>query len=308
MHINITDSENGGNKGSSAQLVHYLEKENRQDLKEESYKEPEYWFNSFQQNIPPYEVRIALDSNIAKLSKSDAKFFLINVSPSRKELAFLREQFGQDKLKMKLKEYAGSVMNEYALNFRRPGIESSQDLLWFGKIEEHRYYSHKDPEVKQGLKKRGELKEGDQWHIQIIVSRKDVTNSIKLSPMNKSRGKNQEHSQKVGQFDRKAFAESGERLFDQKFGFKRGLKETFHYTNTMKNGTLEQKMAVLKEERPGREQSSKPQQDAVLLNADDIPAVRETLLDSLLIRTDQDYSIANFKKKKRRKRDRGMHL
>ncbi|TQM49660.1 hypothetical protein BDE36_1385 [Arcticibacter tournemirensis] len=306
MHINITDSENGSNKGSSSQLVHYLEKENRvSDL----MQEPERWFNQDRQDIQPYEVRTSLDNNIAKLSSSDAKFFLINVSPSRKELAWLKELYGEEAMKAKLKEYAVSVMDEYARNFRRPGIESSKDLLWFGKIEEHRYYSHKDPEVKQGIRKRGELKDGDQWHIQIVVSRKDITNRIKLSPMNKSRGRNQGHSLKVGQFDRKTFAASRERIFDEKFGFDRGLTESFLYTNTMKNGTVEQKLlmqrvGVLKEKvtidsLQNKSGSPSPEHEPI----------KESLLDSLLIKTDPDYSPSVFKrKKKRRRNDQGLRL
>lgn len=55
--------------------------------------------------------------------------------------------------------------------------------------------------LKQGIRKRDEEKEGDQMHVQVIVSPKDATNKIKLSPMNNSRGSNAEHSKKVGRFD-----------------------------------------------------------------------------------------------------------
>lgn len=86
-------------------------------------------------------------------------------------------------------------------------------------------------------------------HIQIIVSRKDISNTIKLSPQNTSKGKNKSHSEKLGQFDRTAFKQSGESLFDRHFNFDRGLKETLTYANTMKNGTATQKsqMQVLGE-------------------------------------------------------------
>src|SRR5476651_2703385 len=154
MYINITDSETADNKGSSGGLVHYLDKENRTDVT----KQPEYWFNNERGDILSDEVRPALDNNIAKLSKPDAKFFLVNISPSQKEIAYLKEKYGEDGAKEQLKAYATSVMDEYALNFKRPGIDSNKDLLWFGKLENHRYYSHKDPEVKQSMKKRGERK------------------------------------------------------------------------------------------------------------------------------------------------------
>jgi hypothetical protein len=222
MHIHITDSETGNNKASSGGLVHYLDKENRlfDEIK------PEQWFNGLNNNVPSNEVRRSLDNNIAKLSKDDAKFFLLNISPSQKEIAHLKATYGED-AKAQFRAFAIKVMDEYAKNFHRPGIDSNKDLLWFAKLENHRYYSHKDKEVKNGAKKRGELKPGEQMHIQVIVSRKDISNKIKLSPMNKSRGLNAEHSKKLGQFDRVAFSGSGEKLFDMTFGFDRKLEESF---------------------------------------------------------------------------------
>lgn len=90
MYINITDSATANNKGSSGALVNYLEKENKSAVQQK----PENWFNQLRQDIEPYEVRKSLDSNVAKLCKDDAKFFLINISPSQKELRYLQEQFG----------------------------------------------------------------------------------------------------------------------------------------------------------------------------------------------------------------------
>lgn len=256
MHIKITDSETGNNKGNSGALVHYLDKEQR--LLENL--EPEQWFNGRDNNIPSGDVRRSLDNNIAKLGRDDAKFFLINISPSQKEIAFLKEQYGDD-AKAQLKAYAEKVMDEYARNFNRPGIESNKDLMWFGKLENHRYYSHKDKEVKNGTKKRGERKPGEQMHIQVIVSRKDMTNKIKLSPMNKSRGKNAEHSKKLGQFDRALFINSGEKLFDRTFGFDRKLEETFEYAKTQKNGNLKERMAMREERSRQQEQKQQRGQD-----------------------------------------------
>lgn len=43
MHINITKSETGNNKGSSSQLVAYLEKENQMAEKLDQYHQPEFW-------------------------------------------------------------------------------------------------------------------------------------------------------------------------------------------------------------------------------------------------------------------------
>ncbi|MDP9078577.1 MAG: DUF5712 family protein [Bacteroidota bacterium] len=240
MFINISDSKEAANKGSSSGLVHYLEKENRFDKK----NEPENWFNGKQVNIDPYQVMRTIDNNIARLGKADAKFFLVNISPSQKEITFLREQYGNDGVKDQLKGFAVRVMDAYAQNFKREGINTQEDLVWFAKLENYRYYSYNDHEVKQGLKKRGDRKEGEQLHVQVIVSRKDATNTIKLSPMNTSRGKNEEHSKKMGQFDRVAFKQSGESLFDSLFEFDRQLKETMAYANAQNNGSLHERMQM----------------------------------------------------------------
>ena len=240
MFINISDSKEAANKGSSSGLVHYLEKENRLDKK----KEPEYWFNGRKVNIDPYHVMKTIDNNIAKLGKADAKFFLVNISPSQKEIAFLREQYGDDGVKDQLKGFTVRVMDAYAQNFKREGVNSHEDLVWFAKLENYRYYNYNDPEVKQGIKKRGDRKEGEQLHVQVIVSRKDATNTIKLSPMNTSRGRNEEHSKKMGQFDRMAFKQCGETLFDELFEFDRQLKHTMAYANTQKNGNLNERLEM----------------------------------------------------------------
>lgn len=240
MYINITDSKEAGNRGSAGNLVHYLEKENRMDIQ----NEPEQWFNGQRSNIDAYEVRRSLDGNRAKLGNHEAKFFLVNISPSQKELNHLMEKYGEAGMREQLKRYAEKVMDEYAKNFKRPGIESSQDLMWFAKLENHRYYTCKDKEVQQGTKKRGELKTGNHMHIQVIVSRKDMTGRMKLSPMNSSKGRNAEHSKKMGQFDRMAFKQCGEQVFDKEFNFERNLKDTLAYANIRKNGSLPQRQQL----------------------------------------------------------------
>lgn len=244
MFINITASETGNNKGSSGALVNYLEKENQLQFEKGRGLAQENWFNGTGNEISRQEVRIMIDQNIAKLGRNESKFFLINISPSQKELAHLYQRYGEQGTKEKLKEFSVKIVDEYAKNFKRPGINSHKDLLWYAKHENYRYYKHTDKEVKEGIRQNGERKDGKQDHIQIIVSRKDITNKIKLSPQNTSKGKNKEHSAKLGEFNRTAFKQSGEILFDKAFGFDRGLKETIAYSNTMKNGTAKQKIQM----------------------------------------------------------------
>ncbi|MDQ8015086.1 MAG: DUF5712 family protein [Flavobacterium nitrogenifigens] len=255
MYINITDSETGNNKGSSAALVEYLEKENRMEVPDR-LKQAKLWFTTSLKEVIHQQVRIDIDNNIAKLGKNDAKFFLINISPSENEIAYLKKHFGESGAQQKLKEFACGVMDAYAQNFKRSNIRDNGDLLWYGKLEHYRYYAHNDPEVFQGLAKTGEHKAGENMHVQIIVSRKDITNKIKLSPMNNSKGNNKAHSAKLGQFDRVAFKEVSEQLFDKMFGFERPLKETLSYAMTMKNGTAEQKQSMYLLEQLEKQSSS----------------------------------------------------
>lgn len=56
-----------------------------------------------------------------------------------------------------------------------------------------------------------------------------------------SRGSSKQHSRKIGQFNRVAFKNSGEHIFDEMFGFDRLLKESVNYALTMKNGSADEK-------------------------------------------------------------------
>jgi hypothetical protein len=302
MHINITKSETGNNKGSCGNLVAYLEKENRLAEKLDRDCTPEYWFNQRGENFQPYEVRRIIDRNVGRLSRDDAKFFLINISPSEREIEFLKDCYGDD-IKAALKAYANNVMDAYAKNFKRTGVESNNDLVYFGKLEHHRYYTYKDLEVRQGRAKRGDPKPGEQMHIQVIVSRKDASDSIKLSPLNNSRGGNEAHSQKVGQFDRVAFKQVGEDLFDGMFNYDRQIKESFKYANTLKHGSSKERAEVkeLLQNKQARETGKDYGKGPNLL---------ETLLKS----QGQDYGAPvvdeswKRRKKKKRHQDHGLGL
>ncbi|WGQ10762.1 DUF5712 family protein [Pedobacter gandavensis] len=306
MYINITDSDQGNNKGSCGELVHYLDKENRisGDMK------PERWFNGSSDDIPSYQVKHSLDQNTAKLCKDDAKFFLINISPSQKEISFLIDQFGETGVEAALKEYTSGVMDEYACNFKRGRVNGQKDLLWFAKLEHYRYYGYSDSQVKDGTVKKGSIKPGQQLHVQVIVSRKDITNLIRLSPMNTSKGKNMAHSLKLGQFDRSAFKASGERLFDQQFGFDRSLKETFEYANIQKNGTLQQRLEIVqgKERIPEQANISDKSKKRTLELKLELPnylkPIRSTNFLEIALAKSHDNPPPKIKNKKRRKKRR----
>ena len=76
---------------------------------------------------------------------------------------------------------------------------------------------------------QGMAKDGNQSHIHIIVSRKDASNSVSLSPGSKHKASEVEmHGKKVKRgFDRDAFFAKAEKTFDTKFGYKRNFAETY---------------------------------------------------------------------------------
>lgn len=249
-HINITTSATGSNAGSCGALVDYLEKENRL----RTGQQPERWFNQQRTDIQPSEVRQGIDSNTAKLKQHEAKFYLINISPSQKELQHL----GNDP--QKLKDYARSVMAEYAANFQK-GL-GPQDVKWYGKVEYNRSYKWTDESVQQRVNQRGEAKVGYQMHVQIIVSRKDSHNQRLLSPLtnHRGKGKSEAHGRKFGQFNRVRFKERSEAVFDEQMGYRRELEESFRYQNTMSNGTAQERVAMLLEQRDAERQQERQRQ------------------------------------------------
>ena len=101
---------------------------------------------------------------------------------TRRNVTDLSQMTSDEKARFnqELQNYSRQVMDEYAKGFNK-GL-SGDDILYFGKVEHERKYNRFSHEVKNGERKAGEIKEGFQSHVHIIVSRKDMTNKIRLSP------------------------------------------------------------------------------------------------------------------------------
>jgi hypothetical protein len=76
---------------------------------------------------------------------------------------------------------------------------------------------------------QGMQKEGNQSHIHIIVSRKDISNSVSLSPGSKYKASEvMMNGKKVKRgFDRDSFFSKAENTFDKTFGYKRNYAESY---------------------------------------------------------------------------------
>ncbi len=228
--INVENSGKGNNKGSCRALVNYLCKENEG----KPLQEQEHFFSAEKDQINSLEVSNSIDSNVNKLGKKDSKFFMVTVNFSQKEASHISQD------PRKIRAYAREVMDLYAKNFNK-GLKSS-DLVWFAKIEYSRKFKGSEPEVRSGEFRQGQEKPGLNAHVHIIISRKDKTQRLKLSPMTTHR-RSTTGIIKSG-FDRKTFKIECEKSFDNAFSYSRYQNEYFLVANTLRNGTRAERTHV----------------------------------------------------------------
>ena len=99
--------EYGKNSGSVANLVDYLEKENKDALEIDK----EYFFNHDGDYYSGEQVVNDIDSHKGKLAKDETKFYMFSVNPDVDE----QNHIATDK--DKFKAYIKDIMDEYAENF-----------------------------------------------------------------------------------------------------------------------------------------------------------------------------------------------
>ncbi len=92
------------------------------------------------------------------------------------------------------------------------------------RLEKEAPYQQNGKRIVQGMPKAG-----NQSHIHIIVSRKDVSNTFSLSPGSKHKASEVEmHGKNIKRgFDRDQFFERAEKTFDKTFGYQRNFAETY---------------------------------------------------------------------------------
>lgn len=264
------------NKGSCSNLAKYLGKENEEldNLIKKNVSKSQIsnlesrkqgFFTHSGTNISTIEAISSIDNNKRKLGANDAKYFAPTISFSENELehiAFIasgkRGVTSVWELNLKeldlynqlIREYGRKVMDNYASNFNRQdkGINSGGDLVYFAKIEHFRKFKGTDNEVLKGKAISGTYKNGLQSHIHIIVSRKDKTQRLKLSPScNEKLTKRTigDNEYQVG-FDRVKWIEMNEQTFDEHFRYHRKELEKFKNQNILKNGSPQEKFELNK--------------------------------------------------------------
>lgn len=216
MNIKIQGGGGGSyaNTGSSIAVTNYLEHEELDRIN--NGQEREHFFTHDKEQVSAREATFKIDSNKAQLMKKDSKFFVITVSPSEKEIKAMGAT--PEERSANFKKYINEgVMERYAENFGKD--LQAKDLMYYGKIHHERG-----------------SKTGEQMHAHIIVSRKDISNKIKLSPQTNHRGTRKGAIR--GGFDRTEFFKNSEKSFDIGFNHSRDFKESFEFQNIMKNGKM----------------------------------------------------------------------
>ncbi len=218
MNIDFPPPSKGtyNNAGSCRRLGNYLEHEDLERMEKGIYTEG--FFNLTEENLYKSQVIKDIDSNKAQLLKTDAKFYAIHVNPSAKELQAMgnTEQEQAEAMRRYVREV---FIPEYAENFNK-GL-SAEDIKFYGKIHFNRDRSENNE---------------NNMHCHLIVSRKDQSNKIKLSPLTKH--KNTKRGAVKGGFDRTNLFQQAEKCFDWLFNYSRPLAESFEYYNMMKNGSI----------------------------------------------------------------------
>lgn len=217
MHIDFAPPSAGtyNNAGSSRQLASYMEHEDLERMQQGIYTDG--FFNLTEENIYKSKVIKDIDTNIGQLLKTDAKFYAIHVSPSENELRAMgnTKQEQTEAMKRYIREV---FIPEYAKNFNKELSEA--DIKFYGKIHFDR--SRSDNEL--------------NMHCHLTVSRKDQSNKKKLSPL--TNHKDTKNGVVKGGFNRVNLFQQAEQGFDKLFNYNRQPIESFDYHNTMKNGTI----------------------------------------------------------------------
>lgn len=241
MHIDFAPPSGGtyNNAGSSRQLVSYMEHEDLERMEKGIYTDG--FFNLMDDNIYKSKVIKDIDGNIGQLLKTDAKFYAIHISPSESELWAMgnTEQEKAEAMKRYIREV---FIPEYANNFNK-GL-SEADIKFYGKIHFDRSRSDNKLNI----------------HCHLIVSRKDQANKKKLSPL--TNHKNTKKGTVTGGFDRVNLFQQAEQGFDKLFDYKRQLVESFDYCNTMKNGTIFERLNLQGQELQSNDKKTEIDQDS----------------------------------------------
>ncbi len=204
-----------------------------------------------------YTQKVVEQFNLAESGKTDyviqyfskGKFMFDDVGAEKEASNFGKEDiFGRImelRYNQAIRSYSRKCMMNYAKNFNKN--ITYKDVSWFAKVEHQRRYKGYEDEVIKGKEKSGAIKPGLQTHVHITVSRMHKYKRVNLSPRINARKSNKlmlngiNHS---GGFDRSNWKQLNEDSFDKMFGYSRSLEEKFETHRILKNGRIEEQIAM----------------------------------------------------------------
>lgn len=219
------------NRGSCAKFVNYMEKEN----KGLSFSEKEQWFGYDSDRLIQSEVRYIIDKDHQGIGKNEGKFSTGSINPTEEEWKLFGENEKERKENFK-KWVKENFVDEFANNYTKKNSRGEiipiqpDNIKIFFKYEKERYYKGYDEEVKKGIAKEGDKKEGFNAHIHFITARKTRDGKNRISPTTKNRK----------EFDRVQLITRVEKNLDKFLGHHRPIEKSFEYMKTLKNGTFKE--------------------------------------------------------------------
>lgn len=194
MHISYKAHDFKAKGTSSKGVMEYLTKE---DINRETAR----FFNHDGNDFTLEEASKGIDDNKGSHGNNVSKFYILNVSPSKKELQHLDDlatdfskktilaDYSKDQLKQMyfeslMQEYTKSVMEHYAENFNRE--KTVDDLVYYAKVEYKRTYKIYDADVKHNYKiDKGIEENPDQKDELILLYKRNSENEIIRENMQK---------------------------------------------------------------------------------------------------------------------------
>lgn len=212
-----TSPKSNGNSGSAGAAISYFSKEDKNRNPNDIVFG---FFNSEQTGIAPEVAKELIEHKLysKSLAKVDSKFFHVLIA------------FSQDELKGKSdKELIEFAQKNFATMYLEAGKRHETDplqLAWCAKLEKTRKYKGDDIEVLQKAKNSGQLKDGDQRHIHIVVARKTLDNR-KISPLSNHFKEGQKKGSVTKGFDQDDFRLRLQFEFDDHFSHSRKKEERY---------------------------------------------------------------------------------
>ena len=219
---NKTPFSSDNNTGTCKGYVTYLQHEREDKEKAGILGEDIPFFDAFGDEADAKSVIDSIDGNKKQLHKTDTKYYSNIISFSDEETAIMGDT--REQRLDAVHTLVAKMMDAYARNFNHGGVRSREDLLFYYTIHEYRGNA---TALKPGL------------HVHMIISRKDRSNTYKLSPMTNHR-KGTSGVIKHG-FHRNDYYRECERIFDEHFKHKRSVEQSFDYCNAMRHGSEQER-------------------------------------------------------------------